>query len=109
MEVRRVLQLLLRHIEYCHIRITLARLRSGRIGFDGRRGGCATGGGRRCHRRGLGNHSSFSPPMHRLERNSHGLLANAKEPANPDNDGLSAAVMIDKYLLDSADTLLQRP
>src|SRR5271170_5551161 len=57
-EVRRVLQLLLRHIEYCHIRITLARLRSGRIGFDGRRGGCAAGGGRRCHRRGLGNHSS---------------------------------------------------
>jgi|BogFormECP03_OM2_1039629.scaffolds.fasta_scaffold129064_1 hypothetical protein len=48
--------------------------------------------------------------MHPLERNSHGLLANAKEAANADNDGLSAAVMIDKYLLDSADTLsAQRP
>src|SRR5664280_935225 len=106
MEVRRVLQLLFRHIEYCDIRITLTRLSSGRIGLDGldgRRGGRVAGEGGR----GIdSNLSTFSPPMQRLERNSHCLLADAKEAADADDDGLSVAVMVHKHVLDSAYTLL---
>jgi hypothetical protein len=96
------LQLRFCHIEHRHIRITLVRLRCGRIGLDGRRRSAR----RRCSRRARRDRATLGLPFHGLERHGDILRPDAEEAADTDDDGLSVAVMIDEHVLDLSDFLL---